>query len=89
MKTTQRHLISKFKSVTIASLTTIPVSANAQSPSAETSAFDEIWSFANLYKDDRNPILEEFKLRGRYQGQYWDTDANQGSQSNWEDRRSR
>lgn len=51
--------------------------------------FDELWSHATLYKDDANPILEEFKLRGRYQGQYWDVDADQGSQSNWEDRRSR
>jgi hypothetical protein len=36
-----------------------------------------------------NPILQEFKLRGRYHGQYWDVDADQGSQSDWEDRRSR
>jgi phosphate-selective porin OprO and OprP len=54
-----------------------------------THTFDEWWSYATLYKNDQNPILEEFKLRGRYQGQYWDTDADQGSQSNWEDRRSR
>ena len=56
---------------------------------SHTAAFDELWSHATLYKNDQNPILEEFKLRGRYQGQYWDTDADQGSQSNWEDRRSR
>lgn len=52
-------------------------------------AFEKFFSLATLYKDDSNPLLQEFKLRGRYQGQYWDVDADQGSQSNWEDRRSR
>ena len=56
---------------------------------AETSAFDSLWSYATLYQDERNPVLEEFKLRGRYQGQYWDVDDAHGSPSNWEDRRSR
>jgi hypothetical protein len=55
----------------------------------EPSAWDELWGHATLYKDDLNPVLEEFKLRGRYHGQYWDVDAAQGSQSDWEDRRSR
>lgn len=70
----------------------LPVSARAQDDTTEfveASSFDKIWAYASLYKDDLNPILQEFKLRGRYQGQYWDVDADQGSQSHWEDRRSR
>ena len=55
----------------------------------EPTALDQLWGYATLYKDDLNPILQEFKLRGRYQGQYWDVDADQGSQSDWEDRRTR
>ena len=55
----------------------------------EPNVFDQIWGFTTLYKDDMNPYLQEFKLRGRYHGQYWDVDADQGSQSHWEDRRSR
>lgn len=55
----------------------------------ESSAFDQLWSHATIYQDGQNPYLQEFKLRGRYQGQYWDVDADQGSQSDWEDRRSR
>lgn len=55
----------------------------------EPSAFDKLWGYATIYKDDMNPYLEEFKLRGRYQGQYWDVNADQGNQNNWEDRRSR
>ena len=39
-------------------------------PLVPTEAFDELWSHASLYKDEHNPILQEFKLRGRYQGQY-------------------
>lgn len=58
-------------------------------PLFDTIPFDEAWSRATLYQDPNNPILEEFKLRGRYHGQYRDVDADQGSQSDWEDRRSR
>lgn len=67
--------------------TSITTAWGAEDPLSHT--FEEWWSYATLYKNTANPILEEFKLRGRYQGQYWDTDADQGSQSNWEDRRSR
>ena len=58
-------------------------------PSISTGTFEQLWSHATLYKDDKNPILEEFKLRGRYHGQYWNVDDAHGSQSDWEDRRSR
>ncbi len=51
--------------------------------------YDKIWGLATLYKDDLNPILEEFKLRGRYHGQYHDVGADQGDSGGWEDRRSR
>jgi phosphate-selective porin OprO and OprP len=50
---------------------------------------DSLWARAALYKDDANPILQEFKLRGRYHGQYHHADADSGSDSGWEDRRSR
>ncbi len=70
-------------------LTALPLNANTQDSTKITDGFDQLWSYATLYQDDTNPILEEFKLRGRYHGQYCDVDADQGSQSNWEDRRSR
>lgn len=67
-----------------------PSGKNATPPSKpEPSAFDEIWSLATLYKDDANPFIQEFKLRGRYQGQYHWLDSDQGSDDGWEDRRSR
>ena len=33
-------------------------------------AWDRAWSAFTLYKDDSNPILQEFALQGRYQAQY-------------------
>ena len=51
--------------------------------------YDSLWSAATLYKDDANPILQEFKLRGRYQGQYHHSDSDRGTDHGWEDRRSR
>ena len=80
--------LSRSASALLLSLTT-GISTSLAADDSLTHTFDEWWSYATLYKNDANPILEEFKLRGRYQGQYWDTDADQGSQSNWEDRRSR
>jgi phosphate-selective porin OprO and OprP len=32
--------------------------------------YDRLWSAFTLYKDDANPILQEFALQGRYQVQY-------------------
>lgn len=57
--------------------------------SAETAAFDEVWKLATLYKNESNPIFQEFKLRGRYHGQNHWTDADAGDDEGWEDRRSR
>lgn len=51
--------------------------------------FDSLWGLATLYKNDSNSILEAFKLRGRYQGQYHWVDSDQGTEDCWEDRRSR
>jgi len=88
MKTTPYHRIA----TPLIVIAAFPLLASAQDNSTEfiePSTFDKVWGYAGLYKDDLNPILQEFKLRGRYHGQYWDVDADQGSQSNWEDSRSR
>lgn len=77
----------------LALLAALPLHANAEEKSAtefvEPNILDQIWGYSTLYKDDLNPYLQEFKLRGRYHGQYWDVDDSNGSQSDWEDRRSR
>ncbi len=58
-------------------------------PPKEESVFDKIWGLAVLYKNKDNPVLQELKLRGRYQGQYHWLDSDQGDEDSWEDRRSR
>jgi hypothetical protein len=52
-------------------------------------SYESLWRWATVYHDDQNPILQEFKWRGRYHGQYYDVDAKEGSASGWEDRRAR
>ena len=42
-----------------------------------------------MFRDDRHPILQQFKWRGRYHGQFYDVDANTGKASGWDDRRAR
>ena len=63
--------------------------ATIGSETRQTSAWDELWSLATLYRNDANPILQEFKLRGRYQGQYHWLESDQGDADGWENRRSR
>lgn len=55
----------------------------------ESDGFANLWDLATLHKDDTNPILQEFKLRGRYHGQYHVVDGGQDTEDNWEDRRFR
>lgn len=69
----------------------VPLIGVAKAEESESNAFEDLWKLATLYKDDSNPILQEFKLRGRYQGQYHKVDGQGGldTEDNWEDRRSR
>ncbi len=74
----------------VAALAAVPLTLHAEAQeSGANSAFEDLWNFATLYKDDSNPILQEFKLRGRYQGQYHIVDGGQDTEDDWEDRRSR
>ena len=72
----------------VAALAAAPLAAPAQAKE-DTGSFEDLWNFATLYKDDSNPILQEFKLRGRYHGQYHVVDGEQDTEDDWEDRRSR
>lgn len=71
------------------SATAGPPDASRSISSTNESTLDALWARAVLYRDDANPILQEFKLRGRYQGQYHQVDSRQGDSDGWEDRRSR
>jgi phosphate-selective porin OprO/OprP len=51
----------------------------AGSSSPHLSAYDRIWSAFTLYKNDDNPVLQEFSLQGRIQLQFAMGDADQGN----------
>ena len=102
MKTRSYHHTLKSQLLTAAVFAVVPLASAGEALTApitstadpstkylEKSIFDKIWGLATLYKSDTNPFLQEFKLRGRYHGQYHWLDSDQGDQSDWEDRRSR
>ena len=49
--------------------------------------FDKIWDGATLYRNPENSAIQSFALVGRYHGQYWSVDADQGDADGWENRR--
>ncbi len=56
---------------------------------ADKSIYDKIWGLATLYKDDSNPILEEFDFTGRVQIDYFNVDSSKGNNDYFEIRRLR
>ena len=53
-------------------------------------AFDTLWSLPVLYKDKKNPWIQEVALTGRYQGQIWHVNSNKGDACpGWQNRRQR
>ena len=56
---------------------------NGQDPSI----YDRIWALPALYENTDNPNIQSFSLIGRYHGQYWSVDADQGDANDWENRR--
>lgn len=56
-------------------------------PGQTESAFDKIWRAAVLYESEENPTIQSFSLIGRYHGQAWSVNADQGSAQDWENRR--
>jgi phosphate-selective porin OprO and OprP len=67
----------------------VPAATPAAKKEDNKSTFDRLWGHATLYRNDHNPFIQEFKLRGRYQGQYARLDSDQGEFDDWENRRSR
>jgi len=50
---------------------------------------EKVWSIPKLYRDDHNPVIEEFDFIGRFQEDYFNVDSNRGSTSFFEIRRFR
>ena len=64
--------------------------ALSQTPLVEESfSICDLWDYTTLYQGD-NPFIQEFKLTGRYHGQYFYADADeQGDAEYWDTRRWR
>jgi phosphate-selective porin OprO/OprP len=58
-------------------------------PEEAKSLCGTIFSIPTLYKNEENPVIQKFALIGRYQGQYYSLDSNQGDAHDWENRRVR
>jgi phosphate-selective porin OprO/OprP len=59
-----------------------------QQDSGQTaSIYDRIWAAPVLYENPDHTGIQSFSLIGRYHGQYWSVDADQGDAADWENRR--
>ncbi len=78
--------------VAATSLATVPGLAQVAAPAAtanDTSAFDKIWGYTTLYKNKDNSVLQEFSITGRQQNEFYYFDADQGTENDWVNRRTR
>ena len=55
--------------------------------SNEKSIYERIWAVPQLYENDRNKVIQEFSLIGRYHGQFWRVSDDPEKESGWENRR--
>ena len=49
--------------------------------------YAKVWGALGFYHDEDNPTIQSFSLIGRYHGQYWSVHADQGNNSEFENRR--
>lgn len=53
----------------------------------DQSVYQRIWESSHLYENDTNQVIQVLSLIGRYHGQYYSVNADQGSANDWENRR--
>jgi phosphate-selective porin OprO and OprP len=79
-------MLSVFFSITIVSAQNIK-SDTPGKPAAEKSILEHIWEVPQLYEDDKNKVIQEFSIIGRYHGQYWSARDDKDKEEGWENRR--
>ena len=52
-----------------------------------TNIYDRIWAVPVIYENPDHQGIQSFSLIGRYHGQYWRVNADQGDVADWENRR--
>jgi phosphate-selective porin OprO/OprP len=55
--------------------------------SQEKGLYERLWEVTRLYENETNPVIQAFSIIGRYNGQYWAVNADQGNADGWENRR--
>lgn len=55
----------------------------------DADAFEKIWSYATLYKNEENPVIQKFAISGRFHADYNNLSSNQGDYEDFEVRRFR
>ena len=49
--------------------------------------YERLWEATRLYENEDNSVIQAFSIIGRYHGQYWSVNADQGNADGWENRR--
>ena len=53
----------------------------------EKGIYERVWEKLRLYENETNAVIQSVSMVGRYHGQYWSANANEGSADGWENRR--
>ena len=53
----------------------------------EKGLYERIWESTRLYENEDNSVIQACSIIGRYNGQYWSVNADQGHADGWENRR--
>ena len=61
-----RMQLSRLKAIVLLGLCVSPVSGAEPGPDGE-SVFDQVWSYADLYKNEENPVAQRVSFTGRFQ----------------------
>ena len=53
----------------------------------ENPLYEQVWRRLRLVDDEEARVVQALSVIGRYHGQYWNVNADEGSDSGWENRR--
>ena len=53
----------------------------------EKDSLERVWEAFRLYDNQENSVIQALSIIGRYHGQYWSVNADQGDADGWENRR--
>ena len=84
-----RKLLTLAAALAVAQVTAQEKPAAAAKPVAEQSLKERFENLGLIYKDKKNPGLQELWVLGRYHGHYHDNDGSHGQDSGFESRRVR